>query len=155
MLSPLVSSLGDVASPTYLVPLAIGTLAGLIGGAWAFMQMGPIVSEMDAESVAVEIISMEMVTTDPSETVTTSNQTLVSAGAETEAMEVAEAAEAEPLEPEAVEPVPAAAAAAVFEPVEPAESEEIASAQVLTATAETAQPIAGEMPRVVSEAATA
>ena len=33
MFGPLLTSLGDVASLTYLVPLTIGTLAGLIGGA--------------------------------------------------------------------------------------------------------------------------
>jgi len=127
--------------------------AGLIAGAWAFMQMGPAVSETDAESVSVDIISMDMVSTDPSEVVTESNQTLVSAGAEVEAMEVPEVAEAEPLVAEAVQPVQAIAADAA-EPVEAVESEEIASAEVLTAVVETAQPVVGDVPQIVSEAAT-
>ncbi|MDC9823364.1 TonB family protein [Devosia sp. ZB163] len=128
--------------------------AGLIAGAWAFMQMGPVVSETDAESVSVDIISMDMVSTDPSEVVTESNQTLVSAGAEVEAMEVPEVAESEPLVAEAVQPVQAVAAAVSAEPVEAVESEEIASAEVLSAAVETAQPVAGDVPQIVSEAAT-
>lgn len=121
---------------------------GLIGGAFLFLQFQPTVSETDAESVSVDIISMDMVSTDPSEMVTDANETLVSAGAEVEAEEVPETAEAEP----AVAVQDVAEPVAVAE-IEPSESDEIASAEVLTAAPDSIAPVEATMPQMVDAAA--
>jgi protein TonB len=133
---------------------------GLIAGAWAAMSLPPAVDESDAESVSVSIISMDMVSTDPSEVVTQTSQTLVSAGEQHEAMEVPEASEAEmaeAVEPEMVMPVERVVAeGAPPEKVsEVAETEDLVSAEVLTASAESPQPVEAAIPQVTSEAATA
>lgn len=158
---------------------------GLIGGAWVVLSAQPEVNEADAESVSVSIISMDMVSTEPSEVVTSSNTNMVSAGEEHEAMEVPEVAEVEPVTEEVVETAEAVEAE-VAEPIEKAavaetptetikeapqevaetpppvetvtetaETEELASAAVLTATADsTSKPVEAAIPQVVSEAAT-
>ncbi len=139
---------------------------GLIAGAWAALNMPPEVNESDAESVSVSIISMDMVSTEPSEMVTSSSQNLVSAGAQHETMEVLDATEAETVTEETVEAVEVEVAEPVAEtpqdvaeapPVETVteavDTEELASAAVLTAAADSVQPVEAAIPQVVSEAA--
>lgn len=131
---------------------------GLIAGAWAALSMPPAVDESDAESVSVSIISLDMVSTEPSEVVTQTNQTLVSAGEDHEAMEIPEASEAEPVAgtAEAVEATPAeqAVAAAVPTVTEVAETEDLVSAEVLTASAESPQLVEAAIPEVTSSTVT-
>ncbi|WP_423069176.1 TonB family protein [Devosia sp. CN2-171] len=137
---------------------------GLIAGAWAALNMPPVVDEADAESVSVSVISMDMVSTEPSEVVTQTNRNLVSAGEDHEAMDVPEVVEAQQVTAdvaetadialpkkvaEAEQEVAAAPAAA-----ETSETDELVSAVVLTAATETRQPIAAAIPQVTSEAAT-
>lgn len=135
---------------------------GLIAGAWAALNMPPAVDESDAESVSVSIISMDMVSLEPSEEVTQTNQNLVSAGEEHEATEVPEVAEAQPvtekvletaeaMEPETAERAVETAAEAPAETIEEA-PQDLASAAVLTAAAASPQPVAAPIPQVVSEA---
>lgn len=140
---------------------------GLIAGAWVVLSAQPEVNEADAESVSVSIISMDMLSTEPSEVVTSSNQNTVSAGGEHEAAEVPEVAEAEPVTEEVVETAEAVEAE-IAEPIaetvvaeaptetieETSETEELASAVVLTATADGSRPVEASIPQVVSEAAT-
>ena len=132
---------------------------GLIAGAWAAMSLPPAVDESDAESVSVSIISMDMVSTDPSEVVTQTSQTLVSAGEEHEAMEVPEGSEAETaeaVEPEIVKPVERVVAGAAPETgSEVAKTEDLVSAEVLTASTDSPQPVEAAIPQVASEAAIA
>lgn len=141
---------------------------GLIVVAWVALSAQPEVNESDMEGVSVSIISMDMVSTDPSEMVTSSSQNMVSAGEQHEAMEVPEVTEAEPVTEEAVETAeavevetaqPVTETAVAETPVETvtetAESEELASAAVLTAAADPAsKPVEAAIPQVVSEAAT-
>lgn len=108
---------------------------GLIAGAFLLLNLNPAIDETAAESVSVDIISMDAVTANPTEEITEATETLVSAGGEVEAEEVPET-ETEPVE--VAEAMPAKAVVAVAAPVEvaqvePSESEEIASAEVLTA----------------------
>ena len=136
--------------------VSIGIHFGLIAGAYAFLQLEPAVDEMAAESVSVEIISMDMVSTDPSEEITDSNKTLVSAGTEVEAEDVPETVEAEPVDVAEVEPVEAVQQ--VVEPVAvteivPSASEEIASAEVLTAAPDSIAPVEAAMPQMVDASA--
>jgi protein TonB len=146
--------------------LSVAIHFGLIAGAWVLLGLSPAVDEMSAESVSVDIISMDAFSESPSEEITASNQSLVSAGAEQEAMEVPETAEAEVVESETAEPVEVAeaetaqpvtqrVAAAPSEVLEPTETEELASAEVLTAVAETVTPIEGAVPQITDIAATA
>jgi protein TonB len=129
---------------------------GLIVGAWAVMSSTPPVDELAAESVSVDIISIDAFSEQPSETATATNQNLVSAGAEQEAMEVPETAEVEWVELAAAEPmrpVEQQVAVAVPEIVEQNESEELVSAVVMTATAVTETPLEGAAPQVMDAAA--
>lgn len=126
---------------------------GLIAGAFVFLNLEPSIDETAAESVAVEIISVDMATSNPTEEISEATETLVSAGAEVEAEEVPETAEAEVLE--VAEAEPAKAVEAVAAPVEvaeiaPTESEEIASAEVLTAAADAIAPVEAAMPQTVA-----
>lgn len=130
---------------------------GLIAGAFVFLNLEPSIDETAAESVAVEIISVDMATSNPTAEISEATETLVSAGAEVEAEEVPETAEAEVLE--VAEAEPAKAVEAVAAPVEvaeiaPTESEEIASAEVLTAAADPIAPVEAAMPQTVDAAAT-
>jgi len=130
---------------------------GLIAGAFVFLNLEPSIDETAAESVAVEIISVDTATSNPTEEITEATETLVSAGAEVEAEEVPETAEAEVLE--VAEAEPAKAVEAVAAPVEvaeiaPTESEEIAAAEVLTAAADPIAPVEAAMPQTVDAAAT-
>ena len=130
---------------------------GLIAGAFVFLNLEPSIDETAAESVAVEIISVDMATSNPTAEISEATETLVSAGAEVEAEEVPETAEAEVLE--VAEAEPAKAVEAVAAPVEvakitPVESEEIASAEVLTAAADPIAPVEAAMPQTVDAAAT-
>lgn len=134
-----------------------GIHIGLIAGALVFLNLEPSIDETAAESVSVEIISVDMATTNPTEEITEATETLVSAGAEVEAEEVPESAVAEV--GEVAEAEPAKAVEAVAPPVEvtevtPTESEEIASAEVLTATADPIAPVEAAMPQIVDKAAT-
>lgn len=130
---------------------------GLIAGAFVFLNLEPTIDDTAAESVSVEIISMDAVTANPTEEITEATETLVSAGAEVEAedvpetveVEVAEVAEAEP-----AKPVEAVAAPAEVAEIEPSDSDEVASAEVLTATPDLVAPVEAAMPRMVSAAAT-
>ncbi len=127
---------------------------GLIAGAWAAIGLPSAVDESDAESVSVSIISMEMVSTDPSEVVTQTSQNLVSAGAEQEAMEVPATVESvEASEPEPVQPVEDIAVATAEPEVIEAEAEDQASAAVLVALADSVQPVEAAIPQVTSETA--
>lgn len=140
---------------------------GLIAGAWAALNMPPAADESDAESVSVSIISIDMVSTDPSEAVTQTNQTLVSAGEQHEAREVPKASEAEPVTEKVVETAEAVEVEAT-RPVEQAEiaeaptktvtrtaeSEDLVSAEVLTAAADSPHPVEAAIPEVTSEVAT-
>lgn len=129
---------------------------GLIVGAWAVMSSTPPVDELAAESVSVDIISMDAFSAQPTKMVTATNQNLVSAGAEQEAMEVPETAEVEWVELAAAEPmrpVEQQVAVAVPEIVEQSESEELVSAVVMTATAVTETPLEGAAPQVMDAAA--
>jgi protein TonB len=134
-----------------------GIHIGLIAGAFVFLNLEPMVDETAAESVAVEIISVDMATSNPTEEITEATETLVSAGAGVEAEEVPETAEAEAVEVAEAEParaVEAVAAAVEVAKIEPAESEEIASAEVLTAAADPVAPVEALMPQMVDAAAT-
>jgi len=135
-----------------------GIHIGLIAGAFVFLNLKPAIDETAAESVAVEIVSVDTATSNPTEEISEATETLVSAGAEVEAEEVPETAEAETVE--VAEAEPAKAVEAVAAPVEvaevaPTESEEIASAEVLTATADPIAPVEAAIPQVVDAAATA
>ena len=135
---------------------SIGIHFGLIAGAFLLMNLEPAVDESAAESVSVDIISMDMVSTDPSEEATEATETLVSAGAEVEAEEVPETVEAEPVE--VAEAEPAKAVQEVAEPVAgaevaPSESEEVASAEVLTAAPDLVAPVEAAMPQMVDASA--
>jgi len=134
-----------------------GIHIGLIAGAFVFLNLEPAIDETAAESVAVEIISVDMATSNPTEEITEATETLVSAGAEVETEEVPETAEAEAVE--VAEAEPAKAVEAVAAPVEvaeitPVESEEIASAEVLTAAADPIAPVEAVMSQMVDAAAT-
>lgn len=134
-----------------------GIHIGLIAGAFVFLNLEPDIDETAAESVSVEIISMDAVTANPTEEITEATETLVSAGAEVEAEEVPETAAAEPVEVAEAEPakaVEAVAAPVEVAKIEPAESEEIASAEVLTAAADPIAPVEAMMPQIVDAAAT-
>lgn len=135
---------------------SVGIHFSLIAGAFLFLSLEPAVDESAAESVSVDIISMDMVSTDPSEEVTEATETLVSAGAEVEAEDVPETAEAELVE--VAEAEPAKAVQEVAEPVavaeiEPSGSEEIASAEVLTATSDLIAPVEAATPQMVDASA--
>lgn len=130
---------------------------GLIAGAFVFFNLAPTVDETAAESVAVEIISIDMATSNPTEEITEATETLVSAGAEVEAEEAPETAEAEVLEVAEAEPakaVEAVAAPAEIAEIAPTESEELASAEVLTATADPVAPVEAAIPQMLDRAAT-
>jgi len=134
-----------------------GIHIGLIAGAFVFLNLEPAIDETAAESVAVEIISVDMATSNPTEEITEATETLVSAGAEVEAEEVPETAEAELVEVTEAEPtkaVEAVAAPVEVAEVTPTESEEIASAEVLTAAADPVAPAEAVMPQMVDAAAT-
>ena len=135
---------------------SIGIHFGLIAGAFLLLNLEPAVDESAAESVSVDIISMDMVSTNPSEEVTKATETLMSAGAEVEAEEVPEAAEAEPVEVAEVEPTKAvqelAEPVAVAE-IEPPESEEITSAEVLAAAPDVIAQVEAAMPQMVDPSA--
>lgn len=130
---------------------------GLIAGAFVFLNLEPMVDETAAESVAVEIISVDRATSNPTEEITEATETLVSAGAEVEAEEVPETAEAEVLDVAEAEPtkaVEAVAAPAEIAEIAPTESEELASAEVLTATADPVAPVEAAIPQMLDRAAT-
>lgn len=134
-----------------------GIHIGLIAGAFVFLNLEPAIDETAAESVSVEIISMDAVTANPTEEITEATETLVSAGAEVEAEEVPETAETEPVEVAEAEPakaVEAIAAPMEVAKTEAAESEEIASAEVLTAAADPIAPVEAMIPQMVDAAAT-
>lgn len=120
---------------------------GLIAGAFLFLNLEPAIDETAAESVSVEIISMDAVAANPTEEITEATETLVSAGAEVAAEEVPETVEPEAAEVAEANPV------AVAE-VEPSDSEEVASAEVLTAAPDLVTPVEAAMPQMVSAAAT-
>lgn len=133
-----------------------GIHIGLIAGAFVFLNLEPAVDDAAAESVSVEIISVDMATTNPTEEISEATETLVSAGAEVEAEAVPESAEAEVVE--VAEAEPAKAVEAVAAPVEvaeitPAESDEIVSAEVLTAMADPVAPVEAAIPQMVDAAA--
>ncbi|HEV2516308.1 MAG TPA: TonB family protein [Devosia sp.] len=133
-----------------------GIHIGLIAGAFVFLNLEPAIDETAAESVAVEIISVDTATSNPTEEISEATETLVSAGAEVEAEDIPETAEAEVVE--VAEAEPAEAVEAVAAPVEvaevtPTESEEIASAEVLTAAADPIAPVEAVMPQMVDAAA--
>lgn len=86
-----------------------GIHLGLIAGAFVFLNLEPAIDETAAESVSVDIISMDAVSANPTEEITEATETLVSAGAEVEAEEVPETAEVT----EVAEAEPAKAAEAV------------------------------------------
>ena len=139
---------------------------GLIGGAWAMLSTEPKVNESDMEGVSVSIISMDMVSSDPSEVVTSSKQNMVSAGKEHEAMEVPEVTQAEAVTEEIAETAEAVEIATA-KPVERAEvieappptvaetseAEHLVSAPVLTAVANSPTLVEAAIPEVTSEAA--
>jgi len=77
---------------------------GLIAGATIMLNLPPAVDESDTESISVTLISMDMVSTDPSDVVTQTSQTIVSAGDKHEAMEVPEVPVAEAVTEQSVEP---------------------------------------------------
>lgn len=134
-----------------------GIHIGLIAGAFVFLNLEPAIDETAAESVSVDIISMDAVSANPTEEITEATETLVSTGAEVEAEEVAETAKAEVIE--VAEAEPAKAVEAVAAPVEvaevtPTESEQIASAEVLTAAPVMVAPVEAVMPHMVDAAAT-
>lgn len=133
-----------------------GIHIGLIVGAFVFLNLEPAVDETAAELVSVEIISVDMATTKPTEEISQATETLVSAGAEVEAEAVPESAEPEVVE--VAEAEPAKAVEAVAAPVEvaeitPAESDEIVSAEVLTALADPVAPVEAAIPQMVDAAA--
>lgn len=132
---------------------SIGIHFGLIAGAFLFMTPQPAMDESAAESVSVDIISMDMVSTDPSEETTEATETLVSAGAEVEAEEVPETAEAEPVEVAQEQPAKAVAEPVAVAEIEPPESEEIDSAEVLTAAPAVIAPVEAVMPQMVDASA--
>lgn len=134
-----------------------GIHIGLIAGAFVFLNLEPAIDETAAESVSVDIISMDAVSANPTKEITEATETLVSTGAEVEAEEVAETAKAEVIE--VAEAEPAKAVEAVAAPVEvaevtPTESEQIASAEVLTAAPVMVAPVEAVMPHMVDAAAT-
>lgn len=132
---------------------SIGIHFGLIAGAFLFMNLEPTVDESAAELVSVDIISMDMVSTDPSEEVTEAMEAMVSAGAEVEAEEVPETAEAEPVEVAQEQPAKAVAEPVAVAEIEPPESEEIDSAEVLTAAPAVIAPVEAVMPQMVDASA--
>jgi protein TonB len=86
--------------------------AGLLAALYLLVEMRPALSDLDAESMAVEILSIDSFATNSTETIESeSTETLVAAGAEPAPDAVVETAEVEPAETvaepvvEAVEPV--------------------------------------------------
>lgn len=129
---------------------------GLIAGAFLFLNLEPAVDDMAAELVSVDILSVDMVSLNPSEEITELNQTLISAGAEVETEEVPETAVAESVEVAEVEParaVEAVAAPAEVAKIAPTKSEEVASAEVLTAAPEAIAPVEAVTPQLVDATA--
>lgn len=131
-----------------------GIHIGLIAGAFVFLNLEPSIDETTAESVAVEIISVDMATSNPTEQITEATETLVSAGAKVEAEEVPEAEVVEVAEAEPAKAVEARAVPVEVAEIAPTESEEIASAAVLSAAAEPIAPVEAAMPQLVDSAAT-
>lgn len=114
------------------VPLSVALHAGILG-AVLFAGFAPT-SDVEAESVAIDVVSLEVaVVTQPSTVPSDAVETLVAAGAEAAAPETLVADLAEPVAPlrpplETVKPVTAAA-------LVPMETEDLASAEILVATA--------------------
>ena len=110
--------------------LSVMLHAGLVGGSWLVMQLWPqpLDDMLSAESLAVDIVSVEAVTqSEPSAVVSEATQTLVSAGAEP----------ATPM----VEATPEASVAPMSTSMVPVEVETIRSAEVLVAEPLSAQPV--------------
>ncbi|WP_055047908.1 cell envelope integrity protein TolA [Devosia sp. A16] len=133
-----------------------GIHMGLIAGAFVFLNLEPVVDETAAESVAVEIISVDTATSNPTEEISEATETLVSSGAEVEAEEVPEIAEAEPIEVAETEParaVEAVAARVEVAKIMPTETEEIPSADVLTVATDPIAPVEAVLPQMIDAAA--
>jgi protein TonB len=143
----------------WAVPASIAVHVGLVAGAWLLLQLRPEDPSSAEAAVSVSIIEMQDAVTEPSETVSEATANLVSSGMTQAAAEpepVEEVAETEPVQVTQAQPAqPAASAAAVpvTEAVAPAETEELVSAQVMTALSVTEAPIAAPIPHLMSDAA--
>lgn len=141
----------------HAAPASVSIHVGLIAGAFLFLNLEPAIDETAAESVSIEIISMDAVAANPTDEITEATETLVSAGAVVEAEEMPET-----VEPEAAEVAEAEPARAVLDvanplavaEVEPSDGEEVASAEVMTAAPDLVTPVEAAMPQMVSAAAT-
>jgi len=145
----------------WAIPASVAVHVGLIAAAWFALQMTPEPMSDAEAAVSIDIIATEDAITEPSETVTEATANLVSAGmtqeaaepVETETVDVAEPVKVTEAAPEQAQPVAAAAAAPVTETVQPAETEELVSAEVMTALTEVEAPVAAPIPQVTDDAA--
>lgn len=117
------------------IPASLGLHFGLVIAAWLVTQVPAAVDQMSAESVSVEILSVEsFVSASASEVPTEATETLVSSGAEA----------ATPSEPQSVEAVETALVAAAA-PAEAIETDAPVSAEVLTASIAGSVPVAAAL----------
>lgn len=146
----------------WAVPASVSVHLGLIATAWLFMQWKPEELTVAESAVSIDIVSMEDAVTEPSETVSEATANLVSAGVtqaaaeplETETVEPVEVAAAQPVTAAATRPAdPVAAAAPVVEIVEPTETEDLVSAQVMTALVPAEAPVVAPIPQIIDDAA--
>lgn len=139
----------------WAIPASVSLHVGLIAAAWMLAQAKPEEISLSEAAVSIDIVSMEDAVSEASETISEESVNLVSAGVTQAASEPVEAVESEAVEVAAARPVQhvVAAATPVVEAVEAAESEALVSAEVLTALATDASPVAAAIPQIIDDAA--
>lgn len=137
----------------WAIPASLGLHVGLLAAAWIAMQALPEESGFAEAAVSIDIVSMEDAVAEPSEVVSDSATSMVSAGV-TDAAEPVETETVEPVEvAEALPVVEAAAPVPVAESIEPIETETLVSAAVMTALSTVEAPVAPPIPQVTEDAA--
>ncbi len=139
----------------WAIPASVSLHVGLIAAAWMLAQAKPEEISLSEAAVSIDIVSMEDAVSEASETISEESVNLVSAGVTQAASEPEGAVESEAVEVAAARPVQhvVAAATPVVEEVEAAESEALVSAEVLTALATDASPVAAAIPQIIDDAA--
>ncbi len=136
----------------WAIPLSVSIHVGLIAAAFMVAQWKPEEISLSEAAVSIDIVSMEDAVTEATETISEESVNLVSVGVTQAASEPEEAVAAEPVEPVAVAEVQPATTPMVAA-LEPTESEDIVSADVLTALAVTEATVAAPIPQVTDDAA--
>lgn len=136
----------------YAIPASVGMHLGLLAALFVLPAFAPA-DDQSAESVAVDIISVETFTADnPQDVDSTASETLVAAGADS--VSPPEPEELEMAERETLPPVVEPARQAMAEPVEAGETEPLASAAVLTAAPAAIAPVEGLLPTSIAPTST-